>query len=188
MAGRVSGDLDVLANWQRALETIPKAIDQVSAPVAETFLGFVQEGFAQQKDPYGNPWAPKKKPDGRSILVGRTTRLRRGWHVVKHKRGFTIAPTVDYAAAHQAPKPRQKWGGKSLQRRMMVPTASRGLPRKWTQAAKDVSLAILLSHMRKSKGAGMGLVTAKIAGLKRRFNPMALVRKAYRAIEGGGGG
>lgn len=41
----------------------------------------VQLGFSEQRDPYGQPWAPKVIPDGNRILVGKTGRLRVGWYL-----------------------------------------------------------------------------------------------------------
>lgn len=185
MPTRMSGDFDVLKRWQKQLGNSPKLLADMSAAMAEETITLIADGWRNQSDPYGDPWKPKKADDGRQILVGKTARLRDGWHVVKARRaGWTVAPSVDYASPHQDPKPRPAWGGKSLPRRMMIPTRGRGLPRSWSNAYGEVAAGHIESHFARGGGQGVGFITGKIVGLKRRFNPMALVRRAVREVEG----
>lgn len=182
MRFKASGDSKSLKRWQQQLGSVDKVLANMSAAMAEEALELVAEGFATQTDPYGKPWKEKSVDDGRSILVGKTARLRRGWHKLNSGRsGFTISPSVDYAGFHQR-------GTKRMVARMMVPSRSRGLPAKWRNALNAVAVEHLAAHFggkaRKTGGGGMGIITAKIAGVKRRFNAGALLRKVMKKIAG----
>lgn len=62
---------------------------------------FVDRGFERQEDPFGNPWAPKKEPDGRPILQGKTGTLRK-WRIeYANSEGFKISSRAPYAGVHQ---------------------------------------------------------------------------------------
>lgn len=195
MRGRVKGDFDVLEAWRRTLETAPALLTSMSASMAEETIGLITEGFRSETDPYGDTWTPKKRPDGRQTLSGKTARLRR-WHIVRSsKGGWTVAPTAAYAGAHQNPRRRPGWGQSpgsltALPQRMMIPTRSRGLPPSWAAAYRETAVDTLRTHFaassRAAGGGGMSFITAKIAGIKRSFNAMALVRRALRAVEGNG--
>lgn len=185
MAVTIRGDFRKLKGWKEALKKAPEVMTPISKVGAEELLGFVQDGFRAQADPYGVPWPAKKVDDGRAILVGKTTRLRRGWHIVAaRKNRFVIAPSVDYAAAHQDPRPRAKWGGKKLPRRAMVPY--KGLPAPWKDALRDIAHEQLREHLlgSRSRTGRMSMAQAKIAGLKRTFNPTALIKRAVREVQG----
>lgn len=57
----------------------PAFMRQVSKEIADEGLNLVQVGFSTQTNPYHSPWAPKKYPDGRSILRGNSGRLERSF-------------------------------------------------------------------------------------------------------------
>lgn len=182
---RVAGDFDKLEAWETALGTIDKTLESMSRDMAEETVGFVKERWRQQADPYGRRWKPKKRKDGRQILVGKTARLKGGWHVKRTSRGgFTIAPSVDYAGFHQT-------GTKFIPARHMVPTKERGIPKELARAYNEIALDHLSAHLGSRKAAralrkfgGVGFVKGRLTGLKRRFNLRALVRKAMRAAAG----
>jgi hypothetical protein len=184
---RVKGDFNVLKGWADQLKKAPALLGEMSPNMAEETVSLIRDGWRNQSDPYGDAWKPKKANDGRQILVGKTARLKGGWHVVKSaRRGWTVAPSVDYAAPHQDPKPRSAWGGKSLTRRMMIPSRARGLPPAWSRAYREIAEETFAAHFgSRSQGQGIGFVTGKIVGLKRRFNAMSLLRKAMREVQGG---
>lgn len=170
--------------WRSALQAMPGIMSDLGEQMAEEAVDLIAEGFANQRDPYGQAWKPKKLDDGRSILVGKTTRLRRGWQ--KRRTGHTtwqVSSSVEYATAHQDPQARPKWGGKKLPRRMMVPSAARGLPPEWKKAFAAATREALRQQF-KSSGGKLGLVKYKIIGLKRRFNALAIIRKAFRQAFG----
>jgi phage gpG-like protein len=176
---KASGDPKLMQQWQKQLASVPELLSQMSRDMGEEALELIAEGFATETDPYGKRWQDKKVDDGRSILVGKTARLRRGWHLQRYGRsGFTIAPSVNYAGFHQK-------GTKRMVARMMVPSRSRGMPPKWRTAMNSVAQAHFAAHFGgKARGAGMGIITAKLAGVKRRFNAAALLRKVMKKIAG----
>lgn len=179
MKFKASGDPKAMQEWQKLLGSVSELLTQMSQDMGEEALELIAEGFATETDPYGKPWQKKKTDDGRSILVGKTARLRRGWHLQRYGRGgFTVAPSVNYAAYHQK-------GTKRMVSRMMVPTRSRGIPGKWRAALDGVAQAHFAAHFGgKAKGGGTGIITAKLAGVKRRFNAGALLRKVMKKIAG----
>jgi hypothetical protein len=66
--------------------------------VAVEGLDLIEEGFEAQKNPEGGDWPKKVFEDGRQVLVGNTTRLRRGWHRKWiSATGFCLSPSVAYA-------------------------------------------------------------------------------------------
>lgn len=176
-----------LASWRETMKAAPALVDEMGQIAAEEALDLVAEGFQKQQDPYGVAWQEKKAPDGRSILVGKTTRLRRGWHVIKKSNGkWSIAPSVEYAGAHQDPRPRPLWGGKSLPRRMMIPSKSRGLPPEWRRRLEEAMGDVFQAHFGGSKGsANLGFIRYKVIGLKRRFSLPAILKRAIKEATDG---
>jgi phage gpG-like protein len=177
----VKGDAGI-AKMRQSLKDTRELMGELSEAMADEALELVASGFEKQENPYGDLWQKKKVDDGRNVLVGKTVRLRRGWHKVKvNATKWAIEPSVPYASAHQDPRPRPAWGGKSLPRRAMLPFGSRGLPESWKQAMADtVEAAMRLSFSLGSfgGGGGMSMLAAKMAGMKRSFSIRALVRKA----------
>lgn len=186
MRFKVDGDFEKLEDWEKAFASADKLLGTMSRDMAEELVGLVKERWRKQADPYGQKWKPKKKRDGRQILVGKTARLKGGWHVKRASRGgFTIAPSVDYAGFHQT-------GTKFIPPRRMVPTKARGLPREWRNNLNEIIQDHFAAHFGsrkatralKQKGSGIGFVKGRLIGLKRRFNLQALMRKAMRAVSG----
>jgi hypothetical protein len=179
------GDFAKLESWEKALGAVDQVLEVMSKDMAEELVGLVKEGWRTQADPYGQPWKAKKRPDRRQILVGKTARLKGGWHVRQAgRKGFTIAPSVDYGGFHQQ-------GTKFIPPRRMVPTQERGLPREWARNLAEIAQDHLAAHLGSRKAAlvlrragGMGFVKGRLTGLKRRFNLRALIRKAMRAVTG----
>ena len=179
---KVKGDNKIDA-WKAILKSAPEIVSVMSEQVAEEALALVNEGFAKQTDPYGKAWQEKKVDDGRSILVGKTTRLRRGWHKVKISESkWAIHPSVTYAAAHQDPQPRANWGGKRLPQRMMIPSKTRGMPIAWTKRIEETLGETMASQFssNSSGSANLGWIRYKIIGLKRRFSIQTIIRRAVR--------
>jgi hypothetical protein len=153
-----------LREFRNKLATVPSMVERAADNAAEEIVDLVAECFATQKSPYGEPWPDKVFDDGRAVLVGNTTRLRRGWHVKKLGRGKRrVMPNVDYAKYHQdgtgiygphkspiTPKLKRALafrttGGtkgpkavfrsvKGVPPRKMIPDAARGLPPQWRAA------------------------------------------------------
>lgn len=193
----VGGDFKLLEAWEQALGNAPEVLGGMSRGMAEEALDLVQEGFATETNPYGEPWPAKKVDDGRAVLVGKTARLRRGWSIRRAGKGsFMIAPSVTYAAAHQDPQKRAGWGTRpgsytQLPQRMMVPGSGRGLPTSWSNALESVAEDHLAAHFGKkaarraiTASGGIGFVGHKLIGFKRQFNAVALLRKLVKAVSG----
>jgi phage gpG-like protein len=152
-----------LADFKRAIETSPQVLDSISRNLAEETVGLIKDGFRREADPYGGRWKPKKIADGRKVLSGKTSRLKGGWHVASaDRRGFVVAPAVDYATYHQS-------GTRKMAARPMLPDG-RGIPDSWQDAWEGIISDVLSHHFRK---VGSG---------KRRINVKALVRKVMRAV------
>jgi hypothetical protein len=173
----VKGDFGALDAWIKRLENAPKALEGMSSNMAEEALGLIAEGFKTGTDPYGEPW---NAPNNLQITGG----IRRFTKVFRRS-GFMLSATDGKAIWHHQPKKRAAWGGKALPTRLMIPTTARGIPPRWRKRLVDAGEAELKSHFGGgSKAAGMGLVTARVAGFKRRFNWRSLLNKAVKTIGG----
>lgn len=178
-----------LASWREVMRTAPAMIGQLGEEAAHELLDLTLEGFRTSKNPYGEPWQQKKVDDGRRVLIGKTLQLRK-WSVVKKGNGrWSIQPSPtagDYAGAHQDPRPRARWGGKSLPQRMMIPSKARGLPPKWReQIEESIADSIHALAGGSTGGAGIGMIGYKIIGLKRRFSLPAILKRAARELADG---
>jgi hypothetical protein len=177
MAIKVSGDFKKqFDRWRELLDSASVIVRHTSEAQAEVALTLIGEGFDRETDPYGRKWASKKKDDGRKILHGETTRLRNGWHVSKStKGGWQVDPGVEYAAYHQEPR------GGSRPTRRMVPDASLGLPKEWSEEFEAVAIAEAMTHFaeaadgskpavkkRTSNKAFTGIEAANDRGSRRR--------------------
>jgi len=169
-----------LAEWERVFQDGEKAVSLASRAMAEEMLDLTFERFRVETDPYGKRWKPKQRPDGRKTLSGKTSRLKRGWHIVRADHGgWIIAPSVDHALPHQAPL-RGPGGRLKRPRRMMVPDAKRGLPRAYRAALQEAGTDALHIHF-----AGGGSLIPNT--LTRRFNIRAIVRRVVKQSVAGNG-
>jgi phage gpG-like protein len=201
-----TGDFGVVEGWRKLFEDGDEALRLASRSMAEEMLQLTFERFRAENDPYGRRWKPKKRPDGRKTLSGKTSRLKNGWHIVRFGLdGWMIAPSVEYAAYHQKPgtktvavHPSRRVQGRSLSdiartlgitltedrttrpRRMMVPDAERGLPREY-QKAMEASAQDALSIYFDGGGSLIPKTSARfsVRDLARR-----IVRKALVAANG----
>lgn len=186
MPSGITGDFGKLRGWQELFENGEVLLEATSQQLAEETIGLIKQGFRSETDPYGDKWTPKQKHDGRKTLSGKTSRLKGGWHVVRaDKRGFSAAPSVPYAAPHQAPRFNRR------PRRMMVPTASKGLPPDWSHAYEEAATELMRSYFGGAGGGGGGMnfIAAKIAGVRRgisrKTNLKEILMRAARAASSG---
>ena len=140
-AAALTGDFKILDDWIDILETAgDDMMEFVQQSMAEEFLALIDEGFQKERDPYGRRWPKKQRYDGRKVLHGPTRRLRSGWHIVNADRdSFEVWPSVDYAAPHQDPRKNRR------PKRAMVPD-ERGLPRKWEERMRRVTLKVMSAY------------------------------------------
>lgn len=169
--------LKTIENWQKLFENGHVLVSATSAAMAEEMVTLVKDGFRSETDPYGNRWKPKQEPDGRKTLSGETSRLKGGWHVRRtNKGGFTVAPSVTYAAHHQAPR-RGRNGRLKRPRRMMVPSGERGMPAEWNKNLREVAMVVARGYYTtervKKRGkmspAAWNKVQRELASAKRRL-------------------
>lgn len=80
----LTGDLSALTRFGNKVASLgkPSTLTALSKELADEALFQVQRGFVEQRDPYGRPWHPKKYPDGRRILRGKTGQLERSFRRV----------------------------------------------------------------------------------------------------------
>jgi hypothetical protein len=142
MADKNQDAMRQLEDWQKLFENGHVMVSATSAAMAEEMVTLIKEGFRKETDPYGRKWKPKQANDGRKTLSGETSRLKGGWHVKRTRQGgFTVAPSVVYAAYHQAPR-RGRNGRLKRPRRMMVPSGERGMPNAWNKQLREVALTV----------------------------------------------
>jgi hypothetical protein len=140
----LTGDFHVLDSWQREIADLasPSSIAEVSKSLGEESLALTDQEFAQQRDPSGVPWAPKKRPDGRLVGQGRTGNLRGSYRLKLVSRfGFTIGSDARY----------RRWfhGGKKGQEPRLLSPGNR-LPRAWNRAFENVWQAHCLLKLHRS--------------------------------------
>lgn len=136
----LTGDFAKLEQLKRKVAALKSKQLQrtIVANLAQEALNLIAEGFAQERDPYRVPWAPKQRPDGRAILV-RHGRLRRSFtRKQTGSTGFRIGSAVGYAGYHQS-------GTSRMVARRMVPVAGK-LPPEWAKAFREVITEILDDH------------------------------------------
>lgn len=81
MRGSLTGDFDALIRFGDAVGKLakPSTMTALAKDLADEALNLVQQGFVKQQDPYGRPWYPKKYPDGRRILRGKSGQLEKSF-------------------------------------------------------------------------------------------------------------
>lgn len=117
----VTGDFAKLDKWEKFFEAL--ASDSFRADVARSsaneFRTLTAQGFEKQEDPYGNPWAPKKRPNGYKILYGPDALLRKFSVVMTAADEFKLESFADYFRPHQNGAKRVGTNWKLPQRRML---------------------------------------------------------------------
>ena len=128
----LTGDFGKLARWEQKLDRLasPQLRFEIADGMADAALGLVAETFGREADPYGNHWKPKKNPDGRPILRGKTGRLVQWRKQFVNQHGYRISSAAPYARFHQS-------GTKRMVARRMAPTGTR-LPAKWSSEFRGV--------------------------------------------------
>lgn len=159
-------DLKSLAALQKLLAHPEQLLGLIVSSLAEECIGLIQQGFRDERDPYGDRWEPKQANDGRKTLSGKTGRLKTGWHVKRQSNDeIEIAPSVTYAAPHQNPRAPFK-----RPRRMMVPDSALGLPPRWEKQLEEAAvdaLSVLIGGDGRRVSALKRLVkTNSVIGLK----------------------
>jgi hypothetical protein len=147
----VTGDFGKLKKWEEFFESI--AADEfrreIVGDMALESVNLIDKGFTNEKDPFGNPWEPKKNPDGMKTLEGKTKDLRHSFKIkaTTHE-GFTIRNNVKYFPYHQRGAVRRGSNWK-LPKRQMMPKTGEGLPTPYTTIYKAVCRSKWLMRLNK---------------------------------------
>lgn len=131
----LTGDFDKVAHWAAQIGSLASgaSLSEVSAEMAKATAGFIGEQFATGRDPFGNPWAPKKKPDGRPVGTGKTGRLKKYRVRFASASGFEVYnPNADY----------RRWfhGGRRVQTPRPISPGNR-VPARWDAAYQRIWIA-----------------------------------------------
>lgn len=97
---------------------------ELAARLMVTALHLVDEGFDQERDPYGRAWAALKYRTGAILQL--TGRMRAAWTGMLRGAGFILRNSTDYAVHHQYGAPRA-----NVAQRAMMPDETRGVPVRW---------------------------------------------------------
>lgn len=175
----VYGDFGKLEAWKRLLSNGDVMLAAVSAACSAEILRLIQQEFRDQQDPYGKAWKAKKRDDGRPIL-DKSGDLKGSFGVKRvGARGFEINSSVPYMPYHQNPGRRTN-GRLARPRRMMVPAAALGIPRRWRSEMESVAKEVLGEYFsgknpaRRGGASRSGSGGSKAGGKGRRSK---LVRK-----------
>lgn len=127
----LTGPFAKIALWERKIQTIgsDRVRFEIADEMADIALGLVAEEFSQERDPFGNPWAPPKQPTGRLILRGKTNKLVTWRKASVNQHGFRIDSRAPYAKFHQRGT-RNRDGSQRMVARRMIPDGTR-LPAPW---------------------------------------------------------
>jgi phage gpG-like protein len=102
-------------------------------------LKLVQLGFRKGVDPYGKPWAPLKRRNGKPLRD--TGRLANSFTARPTAEGFVVGTNTDYAPHHQ-------WGAPKagIEQRGMVPQPTLSEP--WAKSIGRVLENVLKAAVR----------------------------------------
>jgi phage gpG-like protein len=133
---KFSGNPQQLLRLQKRLQEVAgEALPEISEQLAEESLNLTREGFDKGRDPYGRRWKARKgRATGRALLV-RSGLMRGSVFVKSEARQFTVGFARGYATFLQR-------GTSKMVMRMLVPTATRGLPARWAREYEDVALDV----------------------------------------------
>ncbi len=135
-----------LGALRQQLATIARgdAMRVLTSRLTEEVKAQVLRELTEKRDPYGKPWAARKKqPAWAALAFGpatwplleKTQRLIRSVRVRPLSRGVKMT-MVDYANYHQT-------GTAKMPARMLAPDASRGLGAIWQRGIEDVATRLL---------------------------------------------
>lgn len=112
MSASVKGDFKGLEELQTQIaELADRPRLGLAKVMAETAIDLVREGFDEQRDPYGNAWAPLKKQRSRKRRTKLTDKILQDSGQLRNsltrdkpevsESGFRIGTNVEHAAFHQ---------------------------------------------------------------------------------------
>ena len=120
---------------QLAQMVSPQVRHDLAVRASREFAHLIDEGFDQERDPYGVPWRPSKKASGKTLT--KSGALRSGLFVEADPSARQIVVRLTgtakrYGEYHQN-------GTARMPRRRFMPDDMAGLPKAWAQALGTLS-------------------------------------------------
>lgn len=141
----LTGEFGKFAGWSSAVGRLATGTSQaeVSRQMADATAVLIREQFATSRDPFGNPWAPKKKPDGRPVGTGKTGQLKRYRVQSASAFGFSVySPTAPYRKFFHG-------GTRKMKARPVSPGIR--IPRRWNDTYERIWGAHCRTKLRLSR-------------------------------------
>ena len=115
---------------QLAQMVSPQVRHDLAVQASREFAQRIDEGFDQERDPYGVPWRPSKKTSGKTLT--KSGALRSGLFVEADPSARQVVVRLTgtakrYGEYHQS-------GTHRMPRRRFIPDDVGGLPKAWAQA------------------------------------------------------
>jgi phage gpG-like protein len=104
---------------------------ELLAAMADAALELVRQEFAMSRDPYGNPWAPPKKPRFGGPVLVKTGRMQGRIRRRVSADAFTLVSPVPYSGFHQS-------GTRRMVRRRIFPDDG-SIPPEWTRTFERIA-------------------------------------------------
>lgn len=122
-----------LASWAQRFERLasPQQKGALTRELSKETLNMIEEGFRKESTPTGQKWRPKKRPNGKQILVD-GGRMRSGFSATVGLNRWSIRNTQAYTGVHQHGS-----RVRNIPRRQMWPSADK-LPASWIRSYSKI--------------------------------------------------
>lgn len=144
----LTGDYGTLQRWADRFGELAsgKAMQTTATAMAHRHVAFTENLFEQEQDPFGNRWAPTKKPTGRKVLTGPSGTLKRFVIRYTSSLGYAIGSNASYFKFHQKGT-KTRTGGVRMVARRMLPGAK--LPAKLASDFRGIYLSVMRAKLRR---------------------------------------
>ncbi len=121
----ITGDFAKVKKWVDYVDSLaqPEFRAMVTRDTANGVRTLTAENFEKERDPFGNPWIPKKRPNGFKTLHGPDAKLRKFFIKKLTPDEFELKSLAKYFRPHQDGAKRNGTNWK-LPRRQMIPEGS----------------------------------------------------------------
>jgi len=84
LSGKLTGDFSAIEAFGSRIAKAGSnaSMKGLARAIGNEALFQIQVGFQKRADPYNLAWEPKRIPDGKAPLSGKTGKLRMGWYLV----------------------------------------------------------------------------------------------------------
>jgi phage gpG-like protein len=118
----------------KAKRLAERALPAIRVEVSHTIEGLVAEGFAQERSPARERWAPRVPPTGTWPILDLSGRGKKAFRVRVTGKSIEIENTTPYMGYHQT-------GTRNMVARKMLP--DRALPPQWRAAIDRTARRVL---------------------------------------------